>query len=106
MQPTFRQVPPNGPRSTMAMSQPSCSGPITEFPDPVPMIIRSKLRTASGTLAVRPTNQIPAEGVPADGARSGAVAQMADRIRVLPGSVELICYPMSTNMCIEYETYT
>src|SRR5690349_19777587 len=41
MQPTLRQVPPNVPSSTMAMSSPSSSGGRSELPDPVPMMIRS-----------------------------------------------------------------
>jgi hypothetical protein len=41
MQPTLRQVPPNRPRSTIATSQSSNSGPTIELPEPVPMIARS-----------------------------------------------------------------
>ncbi|MFC5121824.1 hypothetical protein ACFPN7_48520 [Amycolatopsis halotolerans] len=41
MQPTFRQVPPNTPFSTMAVRRSANSGPRIEFPDPVPMITRS-----------------------------------------------------------------
>ena len=41
MQPTFRQVPPKVPFSTMAVFLPANPGPRIEFPDPVPTITRS-----------------------------------------------------------------
>src|ERR1700712_3543782 len=42
MHPTFRQVPPKVPASTMAIRLPSNSGLTSEFPDPVPTIASSK----------------------------------------------------------------
>ena len=41
MQPRFMQVPPKAQGSAMAMSQWSCSGPMTEFPEPPPRMRRS-----------------------------------------------------------------
>src|SRR5947209_18584030 len=42
MHPTFRQVPPKTPCSTMATRLPSNSGVTSELPEPVPMMARSK----------------------------------------------------------------
>ena len=48
MQPAFRQVPPNTPRSTIATSSPSNSSVRIELPEPVPMMTRSKWRMGAG----------------------------------------------------------
>src|SRR4051794_16327616 len=51
MQPTFRQVPPNTPRSTIATRQPAKRSSRTELPEPVPTMTRSKCVTYPSNIA-------------------------------------------------------
>ena len=80
-QPTLRHVPPNLPRSTMAMSRSSNSDPGIELPDPAPMITRS---WCGSTSTCSPTPR-------ASDSRSGrsnaanALPPMADRALLLAG---------------------
>ena len=54
MQPTFRQVPPKVPPSTIATSRPSSSGISSELPEPLPMMTRSWCGMGASVGGVRP----------------------------------------------------
>ena len=63
MQPTFRQVPPNVPRSTIAIFQSDRYSGI-EFPDPLPMMIRSYCSAFSWTRCTATVNTVAPGSVP------------------------------------------